>query len=335
MVVRKHVYARAGLVGNPSDGYHGKTVAFTFKNFFTEVVLYESPELEIRPSEQDMAVFNSLDALVEDVRRTGYYGGIRLMKAAVKKFAEYCRERGIELPQRNFTIRYTTSIPRQVGMGGSSAIITAAMKALMAFYGVEILPHVLPNVVLAAETQELGLVAGLQDRVVQSYNGLVYMDFDAKFMAENGYGRYERLDPALLPTLYVAYRTDLSKESSHAHVHVKELYELGDEKVVRTMKEIASLADAARDALLAGRSQELAQLMNRNFDLRASIYEISPQNMDMIERARSAGASSTFCGSGGAIVGTCDGPQVLSRLRDAMEQSGCRLIVPEIVRDAR
>ena len=38
------------------------------------------------------------------------------------------------MPSRNFTITYETDIPRQVGLGGSSAIIAAAVKCLMNFY---------------------------------------------------------------------------------------------------------------------------------------------------------------------------------------------------------
>ena len=330
MIVKKRVYARAGLLGNPSDGYHGKTIAFTFRNFYAEVTLYESPEIELRPSQQDNSVFESLDALVESVDRTGYYGGIRLMKAAVRKFAEHCRKNGIKLPDQNFTIRYETNIPRQVGLGGSSAIIMAVMKALMGFYGVAILEHVLPNVVLAAETDELGLVAGLQDRVAQSYGGLVYMDFDEAFMRENGCGRYERLDPSFLPPLYIAYRTDLSKESSQALFRVRELYNLGDKKVVDTMREIASLAETGREALLAGRPDELSRLMDRNFDLRAQIYAISSGNLEMVRSARLAGSSCTFCGSGGAVVGTYDAPEMLERLRRAMVDGGYGFLVPEM-----
>ena len=331
MIVRQRAYARAGLVGNPSDGYNGKTIAFTFHNCWAEVVLYESPELEFRFNEQDGTLFHSVDELVASVRHTGYYGGIRLMKAAVKTFAEYCRSRGIELPRKNFTIHYDTTIPRQLGLGGSSAIITAAMRALMGFYGVDIQPHVLPNVVLGAETEELGLTAGLQDRVVQAYEGLVYMDFDKKFMRENGYGRYERLPAKSLPRLYVAYRRELSKESSRAHLRVREMYDLGDEKVVRTMNEIAGLADEVRDLLLAGRGAELHPLLNRNFDLRASIYSISEENLDMIARARSTGASCKFCGSGGSVVGSYDDDEMLARLRRVLEEIGCEVILPEIV----
>jgi len=39
-----------------------------------EVVLFESPEIEIIPAEYDSNVFDSLKELVEDVNLYGYYG---------------------------------------------------------------------------------------------------------------------------------------------------------------------------------------------------------------------------------------------------------------------
>jgi glucuronokinase len=273
--------------------------------------------------------------LLENVRRTGYYGGIRLLKAATKKFAEYCAAEGLELPPRNFTVLYSTNIPRQVGLGGSSAIITAVMRALMEFFDVHIPDPVLPNVVLSAETDELGLTAGLQDRVVQAYGGLIYMDFDRAYMEEHGFGRYEHLDANLLPPVYIAYRHDLGKESSTAHIKVRDLYDLGDPLVVGTMGEIATLADAARDAIEKRDQEELARVVNRNFDLRRRIFDIRKADLQMIETARKAGGSSSFCGSGGAVVGTAPGQEGLERVRGAMEAAGYACVVAHVVNGHR
>lgn len=64
----------------------------------------------------------------------------------------------------------------QTGLSGSSAIVCAALSCLLDFYMVRhlIKVEVRPNLVLNAE-KELGIVAGLQDRVAQVYGGLVYM----------------------------------------------------------------------------------------------------------------------------------------------------------------
>ena len=41
--VRETCYARVGLMGNPSDGFGGKTIAFLIKNFFAEVTIESMP----------------------------------------------------------------------------------------------------------------------------------------------------------------------------------------------------------------------------------------------------------------------------------------------------
>ena len=117
-----------GLVYFATDD-NGKTIAFVFRNYSAEVQLYETPELELLPAKRDNNVFADLDALTSDVELYGYYGGIRLLKAAVKKFNEYCHRHGLKLEKKNFTMRYSSTIPNRLGLAGSSAIITAAMRA--------------------------------------------------------------------------------------------------------------------------------------------------------------------------------------------------------------
>ena len=115
MLIYAKSYARAGFLGNPSDGYFGKTVSFAFRNFAAELTMYETPELGFVPSDVDDSTFNSPENLLKELHLFGYYGGIRLLKAISKLFFLYCRDREIELPKKNFTVRYTSNIPRLVG----------------------------------------------------------------------------------------------------------------------------------------------------------------------------------------------------------------------------
>ena len=166
-ILRRRAYARAGLVGNPSDGYHGKTISIIVKNYYAEVVLYEWDDVELLLGEESRSRFGSIHDLVRDVKLHGYYGGIRLVKAAVKKFAEYCYRQKIELHDRNFSVRFESTIPRQVGLAGSSAIIVATLRALMEFYGVEIPLEVQPSAFSIGRrgrgTRHHGRLAGPRD----------------------------------------------------------------------------------------------------------------------------------------------------------------------------
>ncbi len=330
MACEATVYARAGLMGNPSDGYYGKTISVLFRDFAAKVSLYESPEVEIVPSVQDRSKYASVQDLTADVKKNGYYGGIRLMKAAIKKFSEYCASQRIRLPKRNFSIRYRSTIPRRLGLAGSSALVTATIRCLMEYYDVDIPRHLLPNLILSVETEELGIAAGLQDRVIQVYGGCVFMDFDRELMDRQGYGRYEEIDTALLPPLFIAYREDLGEGSETFHNNVRERWLAGDPEVRQAMKDFAGYAQEARDLILAGRGREIGPLMDRNFDRRRSIFKLDPRNVDMVERARSVGAHAKFAGSGGAIIGTYADDDMYDALIRVMRDGGIAVIKPQV-----
>ena len=292
--------------------------------------LYDWPTLEILPCEQDQVRFSSLDELALDVRLNGYYGGLRLVKASLKKFHEYCRAEEITLPHRNFSIRYESDIPRQVGLAGSSAIVTATFRALESFYEIAIPEEILPNWILATERDELDIAAGLQDRVCQTYEGLVFMDFDRQLLETRGYGEYQRLDAASLPKLFLAYRTELSQESGVTHSDLRARWERGDEEVVDAMRELAEFTEVARECLLENRGDDLGEIMDANADLRFRIMNVSDDNRAMIETARACGASANFSGSGGAIIGQFTDAKMLARLKNELGMLGCRVLQPRL-----
>jgi glucuronokinase len=331
LMIRKRAYARAGLVGNPSDGYYGKTISISIRNLFAEVVLYEWEEVEIVLTDEDKSRFPSIGDLARDVKLHGYYGGIRLVKATVKKFVEYCQREGLYLHDRNFSLRYHSTIPRQVGLAGSSAIIVATLRTLMEFYQVSIPKEVQPSLARAVETEELNITAGLQDRVIQIYEGLVFMDFSREQTREqNGYqyGIYEPMDPALLPPLYVAYKDEVSEPTEVFHNNIRARFDRGEVKVVEGMKIFAQLAGRAREALLARDYECLARLMNENFDTRKSIYELPSAQVQMVDAARSIGASAKFAGSGGAILGTYTDEAMFRNLQNVLGNIRCAVIKP-------
>ncbi|MBI4891293.1 MAG: GHMP kinase [Acidobacteria bacterium] len=330
-MIRSKAFARAGLIGNPSDGYFGRTISLIVRNFCAEVILYESPRIQIVGGHRDRLVFDSYAEFLEDVDMNGYYGGVRLIKAAIKKFSDWCSRQGIAL-ERSFTIEYTTDVPVRVGLAGSSAIVTATIRALMQFYGVEVPKDILPGLILSVELEELKIGAGLQDRVIQVYEGVVFMDFDKARMERDGHGLYEPLDPASLPPLFVAYHDNLAEGTEIFHNDLRSRYNRGEPAVMDAIRRWATLARDVRDLLAQGRGAEIGPMLNEAFDLRASLVRISPGNLELVQRGRDLGASTQFSGSGGAIIGVYDGdPDRLARLRASYQQMGAQLIVPQIL----
>ena len=330
MTIACHAYARAGLLGNPSDGYFGKIIAVSVKNFSARVSLNESSDLWIKPSEYDASTYPSIHALVEHINRYGYYGGVRLIKAGIKKFWEYCGSHKISLLNKNFTLRYSSDIPRQLGLGGSSAIITAVIKALMQFYSINIPKEILPSLILNAELEELGINAGFMDRVIQVYEGCMYMDLNQKILNKKGYGLYERLNSSLLPPLYLAYTPSLGKVSGRVLNDIRLGWDRKDPFVIKSLARIAEIAEEGKKILIDKNYSRFFSLMNENFDLRNRIMKISAGNMEMIQTARSCGVSAKFAGSGGAVIGMYDHEDTFERLKKELDRIGAVTIKPII-----
>src|SRR3712207_239457 len=115
MIITAHAHARAGLVGNPSDGYFGKTISFIVRDFRATVTLFPSGAFKIVPTSADLCEFESVGAFLRDTKLMGYYGGMRLVKAAVKQFHDYFRRKDVRLPlDVGFTLSYESDIPRLV-----------------------------------------------------------------------------------------------------------------------------------------------------------------------------------------------------------------------------
>jgi glucuronokinase len=330
MTIKTHAYARAGFLGNPSDGYYGKIIALAVKDFKAKVMLQESHELMIQSQKEDIPVYKDMQDLVKRIDLYGYYGGVRLVQAAIKKFYEYCQGHRVRLEKTNFTIRYSSDIPRQLGLGGSSAIITAAFRALMEFYGIDIPLEILPTLILEAERDELGINAGFMDRVIQVYEGCMYMDLNKESLEAKGHGLYERLDAKLFPSLYLAYKSALGKVSGQVLNDIRQGFDRGDALVHQALSRIAEKAELGKKALLERDFGKLFRLMNENFDLRSQIMTISKSNFEMIDTARRCGASAKFAGSGGSIIGMYRDEETFSCLVSELNKIGAKVIRPII-----
>ena len=262
------------------------------------------------------------------ITNEGYQGGVRLLLATCKRFYEYAKEKAIDLRTDNFTLAYDTNVPRQVGLAGSSAIITATVRALLKFHSVTeaaIPPNELPSLILSIEQAELGINAGLQDRVIQAYGGLVSMDFERTHLEATGRGTYEVLDLEVSPPLWLAYLADPS-DSGKIHSTVKARYNAGDEEVVSGMQQFARLTEQALTAIKSGDMATLGEKMDANFALRRKLYgdaALGAKNLMMVGIAQKHGVPVKFPGSGGAVVGLCVGDEAMLAMQYELERNGC------------
>jgi glucuronokinase len=221
-----------------------------------------------------------------------------------------------------------------LGLAGSSAIITACLKALTLYYNVKISEPIFANLVLSVERDELGIAAGLQDRVAQAFESPVFMNFDRTIMEQQGFGLYERISIENFPMFYIAYRRNLSEGTEVIHNNLKARFEIGDPEVINAMQRWAQITEDFKIALNEGNNKRMNELVNENFDLRRKTIRISKGNIEMVELARSVGASAKFTGSGGAIIGICEDDLMFNKLKNKLNANGIEVIKPNIVNNS-
>ncbi|HTO55266.1 MAG TPA: GHMP kinase [Myxococcota bacterium] len=306
--VRREAYARAGLLGNPSDLFEGRAIALALANFRATVTIEPAARLELVPGADDRIAYPSLREAAEMLDAYGCEDGIRLLRAALRKAVALRGGLGDLSPddaRLRFRMAYTTDIPRQVGLAGSSAIVTAALRALCDWLGHTLEPPELAEAALACETEELGITAGPMDRVAQAYEGLVAMDF----RPPRGPASYRRLDPSRLPPLFLAWNPRGGTPSRVQHSDVRGRWLRGDTEVRRLVGDLVALAAKGEKVIESGDATELAALFDENFELRARVYPVSDVDRALVSIARARGAGAKLCGSGGAVIGGLRDPR--------------------------
>jgi glucuronokinase len=300
--------ARAALAGNPSDGYGGAVLAVTLPMWAAraDAVGADAGAADAGGAERARAL------VVEPANE--------LVEATVRRFAHE-----LEPAALASAVRWRTSIPQQVGLGSSSALVIAVLRALAELHRVALDPDRLAELALAVETEGLGIVAGLQDRVAQAYEGLTFMEFGGGGSRErpDRAGSYERLDPALLPPLVIAWRTDAAAHSSETHARLRARHKCGDPPVRAAMASLADAARGARDALADGDYDSFGLSVDRTYDLRRELMQLDPRCVEMIEAARRCHASANYTGSGGAIVAVCRDRAHADGVADVLGAAGC------------
>ncbi|MEM9564450.1 MAG: hypothetical protein AAGA93_17640 [Actinomycetota bacterium] len=323
--------ARVGLLGNPSDGYGGRTLGLAVPAFRATVEVEPADGFEIVALDDDLPRWDSLADLVDRIDRHGYGTGPQLLAATVRTLADVARSvehRGFE--RFGCRIHYRTTIPRSVGLAGSSALVVAAIRAIGELTGLALPPPVLASIALRVETDQLGITAGLQDRVVQSIGGLVAMNFgemdvDARFGVTHG--QYRALDPSSLPRLFIAYREEAAEPSDGYHRRLRQRWEEGDATVRDTMHHLAGLAVEGEAALRWHDGARFAELLGQNMALRRLLGPLPDAQVALVDAAERVGAPATFAGSGGAVVGSNTDAEHLQRIAAEMAELGA-VVVP-------
>jgi galactokinase/mevalonate kinase-like predicted kinase len=309
---------RAGILGNPTDGYGGSVLSCSLEQR-ARVALHPSDGLEVAIGEETVRLRGTPDFQLKKDR-------FDVARAVLRFFRLY------DLPLR---IEVSTTIPIQAGLAGSTAILTAMVTALR--HWLEQPPwekHYLAEIVRAIELNYLEIQCGYQDQYMSVFGGLNYMDFRGKehyrHLRGESYGTIENLD-AYVPRLpLLIAHTGRRRVSGQVLRPVRERWEEGDREVVEGYRRIAELARQGKRALLEGNWNLLARLMNENHRIQQRLGASGEENDRFIELALAEGALAAKlagAGGGGTILALLDPDDDPARLGVALRHQGAAEVI--------
>ncbi|HUQ40846.1 MAG TPA: hypothetical protein VM030_11915 [Acidimicrobiales bacterium] len=280
------VPARAALAGNPSDLYGGAVLAVPVRTFTARVEVVDADRTSI----------------------DGDADGELLVSAAMARSSS----------SGPLALRWTTDIPRSVGLAGSSAIVVAVLRALADRAGEPVSELELAERAQAVEVEDVGVAAGLQDRAVQAA--------DAPVLVDVGGGRptITRLTPARPVRVVVAWLDAAAGDSGEYH---RRLRRAAGSATADGMVALATLARRAAEAFTAGDVDGLAELVGEAGRLRSRVAPLSPAHDRLAAAMAAAGLEPNAAGSGGAVVAVVTDGTRLPEVTVAVEKLGVRAVV--------
>jgi len=300
-VVRR-VPARVGLVGNPSDGYGGAVLGTVVPGLIATVTAAPSDDVEFG------------------------VGDRRIISAALSTLTEHIRSTRADPGQRGVRLTWTTNIPRSVGLAGSSALAVGVIDATAALWNVPLDRRVVAALALAAERDVLGIAAGWQDRIIQSFGCSLLVDAGAMEVVDSlSVPSVTTLAPGKTGSghklsLLVGWNEAAATTSEEYHGALR----TSAPSLSVPMRLLAELARRAATAFSAGDIDQLARAVDEGWTVRQSCAPLRGDHTELVEIVRATGLAATTPGSGGAVVAVCpDDDAAVARAVGALVDAGC------------
>jgi galactokinase/mevalonate kinase-like predicted kinase len=309
MMIKVTAPGRAGIIGNPTDGYGGSLISCSIKNR-AEVTIQSDKGL----------ILESENRRKELIWRNDYEN----------KQDEFdiirCVLRFLRLYNLKARITFKSNIPVQAGLAGSTALLSCVLSAVLAYTGIKINKYELAEMNRTIELNYLKCQCGYQDAYMTTFGVLCYLDFRGKEYykdyLEEIYAVVENISSYVKDLPFVIVHTGIKHNSGDFHKPLRERWLDGDEAVIKGYKEIACIAREGKKALIKQNWEELAYLMNQNHKIQSSLAFSGEQNEYMIKIAKENGALAAKlagAGGGGTIIALTLEPE---RTKKALIKAG-------------
>ncbi|MEJ2559727.1 MAG: galactokinase family protein [Anaerolineae bacterium] len=302
---------RAGIIGNPTDMYGGSVLSCSV-TMRARVALTPADTLTLVTNGQECNISSR-----EDLRPR------RDLFDLARAILDYMR-----LPRLACRVEYESEIPLRSGLAGSTALVVALLKGLLAWRGQFLNPYRLAEMARYIELNHLKVVCGYQDAYMCSFGGLNYMDFRGKQFYREAEAELlatiEPLAPYVEQLPLVLGFTGVRHSSGAVHKPIRERWLEGEPAVVAGYRRITEIARLGKKAILHEDWPLLGELMNENHTIQRDLGGSGESNERLIAAALEAGALGAKlagAGDGGTIIALWLDDDI-SPLEKALRQAG-------------
>jgi D-glycero-alpha-D-manno-heptose-7-phosphate kinase len=222
-----------------------------------------------------------------------YDGRIDLVVAAIKRV----KRNG----SRGFDLFLHSDVPPGTGLGSSSSMMVTLVGLLKEFEDLPLGDYEIADLAYTIERKELGIEGGYQDQYAATFGGFNFMEFGKDRVIVNPLRIRRDTINELEHNLLLCYTGGMRLSARIIEDQVGR-YERGEARAMEGMRQLKRIASEMKNALLQGRLNVFAELMNEAWENKQKMSDkiITPRIAEMHDAALKAGAlGGKLSGAGG------------------------------------
>lgn len=331
MIIRSKAPLRLGLAGGGTD-------LDTYYNDFGGYVLNSTISLYVHCTIEERydgkIVFESTDIEqtleVESKEYLALDGHMDLYKGIYNRIVKDYIHKSL-----SFSISTYSDVPSGSGLGGSSTLVVAVLKAFVEWLNLPLGEYDIARLAFDIEREDIGIVGGAQDQYAATFGGFNFMEFYSEKRVIVNPLRVKNWIIDELEASIVLYFTNITRQASQIEQEKKNL--LDDKSSLDAMHEVKEDAIFMKEALLKGDIKSFASILGKSWEAKKRVSNsISNSEIDRVyDLAMANGAFSgkvSGAGGGGFMFFMVEPTKKLQLIRELNKQQG-EVVNFEFVKD--
>lgn len=262
----------------------------------------------IEPRDDNKIVFNSVDKgkklELQSEEKLNIDGNLDLFKSVYNKIVKNFTKKSLA-----FTLTTYVDAPAGSGLGSSSTLVVAILKAFCEWQNLALGEYDLADLAWEIERIDLNMAGGKQDQYSAAFGGFNFMEFyENKIIINPLRVKQEYVNELEFNTLL--YYTGISRLSSTIIEKQSENVENNVLQTIEAMHKLKEQAKLMKEALLKGQINKMGDLLNFGWDYKKQLTkDISNPIIDNIYnyaiKAGAIGGKISGAGGGGFFIFYC------------------------------